>query len=161
MKYLSASIIALGLAATFFLAPQPFVSATAAASESVPQTDQAGSALQQGRKLMKRGQTAEALGHLQTALTLYTDSKNARGIGAAHNELGDLYLRQGQHKVALDHFQKAYQALSGAVVQEQQAGAAAGGAAAAAAAGSRRRAPGTRRRTPVAARALPCGSRGG
>ncbi len=129
MKYLSASIIALSLAVGLFLAAQPFVSHTTAAAETAPQTDQAGSALQQGRKLMKRGQTAEALGHLQTALNLYTTSKNARGIGAAHNELGDLYLRQGQHKVALDHFQKAYQALSGAVVQEQQAGAAAGGAA--------------------------------
>ena len=129
MKYLSAGIIALSLAASLFLAAQPFVSRTAAASESAPQTDQAGSALQQGRKLLKRGQTAEALGHLQTALNLYATSKNPRGVGAAHNELGDLYLRQGQHKVALDHFQKAYQALSGAAVQEQQAGAAAGGAA--------------------------------
>ena len=130
MKYLTASVIALSLAASLFLAPEPFFSrSSAAASHSAPQTDQAGSALQQGRKLLKRGQTAEALGHLQTALNLYTTSKNARGIGAAHNELGDLYLRQGQHKVALEHFQKAYQALSGAAVQEQQAGAAAGGAA--------------------------------
>ena len=129
MKYLSASVIALSLAASLFLAAQPFVSRTAAASESAPQTDPAGSALQQGRKLLKRGLTAEALGQLQTALNLYTTSKNARGIGAAHNELGDLYLRQGQHKVALDHYQKAYQALSGAAVKEQQAGAAAGGAA--------------------------------
>ncbi|MFZ0063200.1 MAG: CHAT domain-containing tetratricopeptide repeat protein [Pyrinomonadaceae bacterium] len=130
MKYLSASVIALCLAASVFLAAQPFVSRTnAAASDSAQQPDQAGSALQKGRTLLKRGQTAEALGYLQTALNLYTTSKNARGIGAAHNELGDLYLRQGQHKVALEHFQKAYQALSGAAVQEQQAGAAAGGAA--------------------------------
>ncbi len=130
MKYLSAGVIALSLAASLFLAAQPLVTRTSAASsESATQTDPAGSALQQGRKLLKRGQTAEALGHLQTALNLYTTSKNPRGIGAAHNELGDLYLRQGQHKVALEHFQKAYQALSGAVVQEAQAGAAAGGAA--------------------------------
>lgn len=130
MKYLSASIIALCLAASIFLAAQPFVSRTnAAGGESAQQPDQAGSALQKGRTLLKRGQTAEALGYLQTALNLYTTSKNARGIGAAHNELGDLYLRQGQHKVALEHFRQAYQALSGAVVQEQQAGAAAGGAA--------------------------------
>ena len=130
MKYLSASVIALCLAASVFLAAQPFVSRTnAAASDSAQQPDQAGSALQKGRTLLKRGQTAEALGYLQTALSLYTTSKNTRGIGAAHNELGDLYLRQGQHKVALEHFRQAYQALSGAVVQEQQAGAAAGGAA--------------------------------
>ena len=31
-----------------------------------------------------------------------------RGIGAVHNELGDLYLRQGQDKVALEHYQTAY-----------------------------------------------------
>jgi CHAT domain-containing protein/tetratricopeptide (TPR) repeat protein len=130
MKYLSASVIALCLAASVFLAAQPFVSRTnAAAGDSAQQPDQAGSALQKGRTLLKRGQTAEALGYLQTALNLYTTSKNTRGIGAAHNELGDLYLRQGQHKVALEHFRQAYQALSGAVVQEQQAGAAAGGAA--------------------------------
>lgn len=94
-----------------------------------PQPDQAASALRQGRKLLKQGQTAQALVQLQTALNLYTTAKNNRGIGAVHNELGDLYLRQGQDKVALEHYQQAYQALSGVYAQEQQTGAAAGSAA--------------------------------
>lgn len=130
MKYLTAKAIALSLSASLLPGLLPSVrTAVAATAATVPQTDQAGSALQQGKTLLKRGQTAEALVQLQTALKLYTSSKNSRGIGAAHNELGDLYLRQGQHKVALEHFREAYQSLSGASLQEQKAGAAAGGAA--------------------------------
>ena len=105
------------------------VTATYNFQQPAAQPDQAGTALQEGRKLLKRGETAQALGRLQTALNLYTTAKNNRGIGAANNELGDLYLRQGQHRVALEYYQKAYQALSGAYVQEQQTGAAAGNAA--------------------------------
>jgi len=129
MKYQIAKFISFTLVTAFLISTvPPAKTASAAAAPLLVQTDQAGTALQQGRTLLKRGQTAEALGYLQTALNLYTTSKNARGIGAAHNELGDLYLRQGQHKVALEHFQKAYVALAGASLQEQQAGAAAGGA---------------------------------
>jgi len=89
------------------------------------QPDQAGNALQEGRRLLKRGKADQALGRLQTALSLYTASNNRKGIAAAHNELGDLYLRQGQNKTALDHYQHAYDALSGAVGQEQKNAAAA------------------------------------
>src|SRR5688572_3915767 len=73
------------------------------------QPDQAAAALQQGRRLLKRGKSDQALGQLQTALNLYTAAKNNRGIAAAHNELGDLYLRQGQYNVALDHYKKAFE----------------------------------------------------
>jgi CHAT domain-containing protein/tetratricopeptide (TPR) repeat protein len=93
------------------------------------QTDQAGAALQEGRRLLKRGKADQALGRLQTALSLYTTANNRKGIAAAHNELGDLYLRQGQNKIALEHYQRAYEALSGAVIQEQKNAAAAGTAA--------------------------------
>ncbi len=89
-------------------------------ADAMPQTDQAGTALQQGRRLLKSGRADQALGQLQTALNLYTTSKNRRGIAAAHNELGDLYLRQGQSKTALDHYQQAYEALTGALDQEQR-----------------------------------------
>src|SRR6476620_2221462 len=94
-----------------------------------PQTDQAGTALQEGRRLLKRGKADQALGQLKTALNLYTASNNRKGIAAAHNELGDLYLRQGQNKTSLDHYQQAYDALSGALGQEQKEAAAAGTAA--------------------------------
>ena len=95
----------------------------------VQQQDQAGTALQEGRRLLKRGKADQALGQLQTALNLYTATNNRKGIAAAHNELGDLYLRQGQNKTALDHYQQAYDALSGALGQEQKNTAAAGTAA--------------------------------
>jgi CHAT domain-containing protein/tetratricopeptide (TPR) repeat protein len=73
----------------------------------VQQPDQAGVALREGRRLLKRGKADQALGQLQTALKLYTASKNNHGIAAANNELGDLYLRQGQYNVALDHYKRA------------------------------------------------------
>ena len=71
------------------------------------QTDQAGTALREGRRLLKRGQADKALIQLRNALNLYTAAKNNSGMAAAHNELGDLFLRQGQYDVALDHYQKA------------------------------------------------------
>src|SRR5690349_25109703 len=71
------------------------------------QTDSASTALHEGRRLLKRGQADKALVQLRNALNLYTASKNNSGMAAAHNELGDLYLRQGQYPIALDHYQKA------------------------------------------------------
>jgi len=134
MKSTNAGAIAILLGAGLFYGVASNIWVTAAAPnvgvpQAAAQPDRASTALAQGRKLLKRGQTAEALVQLQTALNLYVTAKNNRGIGSAHNELGDLYLRQGQHKVALEHYQQAYQALSGVAVQEQQQGAAAGSAA--------------------------------
>src|SRR5687768_1992623 len=71
------------------------------------QADQAGSALREGRRLLKRGQADKALIQLRNALNLYTAAKNNSGMAAAHNELGDLYMRQGQYQVALENYQKA------------------------------------------------------
>ncbi|HXS02716.1 MAG TPA: CHAT domain-containing tetratricopeptide repeat protein, partial [Pyrinomonadaceae bacterium] len=93
-------VVSLSLIAVLFLAP--VVSAYA------QQTDQAGTALHEGRRLLKRGQADKALIQLKNALNLYTAAKNNSGIALAHNELGDLYLRQGQYQVALDHYQKAF-----------------------------------------------------
>src|SRR5688572_22977058 len=74
---------------------------------AVQQADGAGAALREGRRLLKRGRADQALIQLRTALNLYTSAKNNSGIAAAHNELGDLYLRQGQYQIALDNYQKA------------------------------------------------------
>jgi CHAT domain-containing protein len=71
-------------------------------------TDQASTALHEGRRLLKRGQADKALIQLRNALNLYTTAKNNSGMAAAHNELGDLYLRQGQYPIALEHYQKAF-----------------------------------------------------
>ena len=74
-----------------------------------PQTDQAHQALTQGRQLLKRGKADQALIQLQTALRLYTSANKPSGIAATNNELGDLYLRQGQYTVALNHYQQAFE----------------------------------------------------
>ena len=71
------------------------------------QQNDAGAALREGRRLLKRGQADKALIQLRNALNLYTAAKNKSGMAATHNELGDLYLRQGQYPVALDNYQKA------------------------------------------------------
>src|SRR4030095_6574159 len=77
---------------------------------SMPQqADSALTALQEGRRLLKRGKADQALGQFQTSLKLYTAASNNRGMAAAHNELGDLYLRQGQYNVALDHYKQAHE----------------------------------------------------
>jgi len=81
------------------------------------QSDQASTALHEGRRLLKRGQADKALVQLNNALNLYTAAKNNSGMAAAHNELGDLYLRQGQYQIALDHYQKA---LDGFLVGDPQ-----------------------------------------
>jgi len=99
------------------------------ALDAPQQASQADEALKQGKQLLKRGHADQALGYLQTALQLYEAAKNKRGAASAHNELGDLYLRQGQDKIALDHYQKAYDALIGVVAQEHTNEAAAGNAA--------------------------------
>ncbi|HEX5888935.1 MAG TPA: CHAT domain-containing tetratricopeptide repeat protein [Pyrinomonadaceae bacterium] len=95
------------LSTALLLAPltSPAIASTAAAS--VQQTDGAGAALREGRRLLKRGRADQALIQLRNALNLYTAAKNNSGIAAAHNELGDLYLRQGQYPVALENYQKA------------------------------------------------------
>jgi len=72
------------------------------------QTDPSTS-LSRGRALLKQGHADQALPLLESALAAFTSTNNSRGIAAAQDALGDLYLVQGQYKVALDHFQKAYQ----------------------------------------------------
>ena len=89
------------------------------------QADQASTALQEGRRLLKRGKADQALGKLQTALDLYTAAKNNHGIAATQNELGDLYLRQGQYNVALDRYKRALEGFVNADKKQAEATAAA------------------------------------
>ncbi|HKY45739.1 MAG TPA: CHAT domain-containing protein [Pyrinomonadaceae bacterium] len=74
---------------------------------NLQQQSDAGAALREGRRLLKRGQADKALIQLRNALNLYTAAKNNSGMAATHNELGDLYMRQGQYQVALENYQKA------------------------------------------------------
>jgi len=93
------------LGAAMLSAPLTFAHANNVSA--VQQADQAGPALREGRRLLKRGRADQALIQLRNALNLYTAAKNNSGIAATHNELGELYLRQGQYEVALDNYQKA------------------------------------------------------
>src|SRR2546423_391249 len=98
---------ALLLGAIFFSPHTPI--AVHANSVTEPQTD-ADASLSRGRSLLKQGHADQALPLLDTALNFYTQANNPRGIAAARDALGDLYLLQGQFTVALDHYQKAYEA---------------------------------------------------
>ena len=128
-------IIAFVLCASLLTAFPPSGSSAEPGTEArpvlpvVPQTDSAGAALTEGRRLLKRGKGDQALSQLQNALKLYTASKNIHGIAAAHKELGDLYLRQGQDKTALDHYQLAHKSLTGVLGKEQREDAAGSAAA--------------------------------
>jgi CHAT domain-containing protein/tetratricopeptide (TPR) repeat protein len=105
----SALVIAGGLALLSFLL---FPSSAHNIVPNLPAAQQTdpGAALSRGRSLLKQGRADQALGYLETALTLYTQTNNPRGIAAAEDGLGDLFMIQGQYRVALDHYQKAYQA---------------------------------------------------
>jgi CHAT domain-containing protein/tetratricopeptide (TPR) repeat protein len=96
-------------------------------SEPPPSSAQSdpNSALDRGRALLRQGHADQALGYLETALNSYAEANNPRGIAAAEDALGDLYLIQGQYKVALDHYQKAYQAFVTARGKDEQTSAAA------------------------------------
>ena len=118
-----------GLLVTQTLSVQLLMPRFTVGTELPQQASQADTALQQGRQLLKRGHADQALGYLNTALDLYTTAKSKRGVAAAQNELGDLYLRQGQDKIALDHYQKAYEAFTGAHLEDQKTEAVAGNAA--------------------------------
>ncbi|HEU4795647.1 MAG TPA: CHAT domain-containing protein, partial [Pyrinomonadaceae bacterium] len=95
------------LSVALLIAPATLPVRANAALPNVQQSDQAGAALREGRRLLKRGRSDQALIQLRNALNLYTAAKNSSGVAATHNELGDLYLRQGQYPVALDNYQKA------------------------------------------------------
>src|SRR5215211_5070908 len=103
MSYTKLFALFLGVA----LLGAPLTLPALANTPPVQQTDSAGAALREGRRLLKRGRADQALIQLRNALNLYTAAKNNSGIAAAHNELGDLYLRQGQYRVALENYQKA------------------------------------------------------
>lgn len=115
-KYFAPLALAISIC-TFVI--QESSSANAYVDAPVAQADPS-SALSTGRSLLKQGHADQALNHLQTALTLYTQANNQRGIAATRDALGDLYLLQGQYKVALEHFEKAYEAFSAAAIKDQQ-----------------------------------------
>lgn len=90
----------------------PFVGADVSEASgnlpAAPQTDPS-TQLSRGRALLKQGHADQALPLLQSALTGFSSTNNPRGVAAAEDALGDLYMIQGQDKIALDHYKSAYQ----------------------------------------------------
>src|SRR5688572_19350348 len=114
-KYFAPAALVLFAIVLGFRSPTPVSAGFAPAA----QTDRS-SALSTGRSLLKQGHADQALNHLQNALTLYTQGNNERGIAAARDALGDLYMIQGQYKVALEHYEKGYEAFAAAAIKDQK-----------------------------------------
>src|SRR5258708_32746815 len=123
-KILCVGMLISGLAVFLCRHPLP-VDARLPSEPPAPQQTDPNSALNRGRALLKQGHADQALGYLETALNLYTQTNTPRGIAASEDGLGDLYMIQGQYKVALDHYQKAYQAFVVARGQDEKSGTAA------------------------------------
>ncbi|HYX27849.1 MAG TPA: CHAT domain-containing tetratricopeptide repeat protein [Pyrinomonadaceae bacterium] len=105
-KYLAPTVLAVLLALQSLISPVTL--AYAFVISPSPQTDPATS-LSRGRALLKQGHADQALPLLQSALAAFTSTNNADGVAAAEDAIGDLYMIQGQYKVALDHYKSAYQ----------------------------------------------------
>ncbi|HKR01412.1 MAG TPA: CHAT domain-containing tetratricopeptide repeat protein [Pyrinomonadaceae bacterium] len=94
---------------SFALTARAGSSAPGAAAEPAQQPGAAES-LKQGRALLKRGKADLALARLQNALNLFKQAGSPKGVAAANDALGDLYLRQGQYAVAVKYYQDAHDA---------------------------------------------------
>jgi CHAT domain-containing protein/predicted negative regulator of RcsB-dependent stress response len=124
MKLRNAYLSLVFACALVLTSTQLFSTRARALSFDPPQNDPA-AALTRGRTLLRQGHADQALGYLETALNLYTQTNNSRGTAATEDGFGDLYMIQGQYKVALDHYQKAYQAFVVARGQDEKSGTAA------------------------------------
>ncbi|HEX8176965.1 MAG TPA: CHAT domain-containing tetratricopeptide repeat protein [Pyrinomonadaceae bacterium] len=112
---LSGAIFLSGLPIVFASGPEtgPAADVTNAGAATALQSDPK-SALEQGRRLLKRGKADQALGLLEQALKGFQAASDQKGVAIAEDALGDLYNRQGQYNVALDHYQKARSAYGSA-----------------------------------------------
>jgi CHAT domain-containing protein len=86
--------------------------------EPAQQDAQAANALKQGRIQLQRGHSDQALVNLQNALNLFKAANNAKGVAAANDALGDLYVRQGQYAVAVKYYGDAHDAFLQAVSKQ-------------------------------------------
>jgi CHAT domain-containing protein len=113
--FLSGAVVLSGLPLAFAYAPENGAARDYATNvEATPLQTDPKSALDQGRKLLKRGKADQALGLLEQALKGFTAASDQKGVAVAEDTLGDLYNRQGQYGVALDHYQKARSAYGSA-----------------------------------------------
>src|ERR1700681_3230238 len=99
MKFRNAFLVWVIACSLMFISSQLF--STGARSLSAlstvptePQQNDPAAALSRGRTLLRQGHADQALGYLETALNLYTQTNNSRGIAATEDGLGDLYMIQ-------------------------------------------------------------------
>jgi CHAT domain-containing protein/tetratricopeptide (TPR) repeat protein len=113
-KYFAPAALLVGLVASglFFTSTTGANNSNGSSVIPPPLQSDPSTSLARGRVLLKQGHADQALPLLESALKDFTQANNARGIAASEDALGDLYLVQGQYKVALDHYQKAYQAFA-------------------------------------------------
>jgi CHAT domain-containing protein len=122
-KYLlTAALVIVAFVAPLLLTVDAHYSVPSSLAE--PQTDPSTS-LSRGRALLKQGHADQALPLLESALNSFTQTNNARGTAAAQDALGDLYMIQGQYKVALDHYSSAYKSFVVASGKDQTSASAA------------------------------------
>jgi CHAT domain-containing protein/tetratricopeptide (TPR) repeat protein len=112
------SIVLAALALSWPFLPASRAQQRPAAPAAAPDAGNPEDALKQGRALLKRGQADQALAKLQAALKGYQSANNAKGVAGANDALGDLYLQQGQYKVALGFYQQAYDGFVAATGQQ-------------------------------------------
>jgi CHAT domain-containing protein/tetratricopeptide (TPR) repeat protein len=109
-RYFVPTALLIALLASPLLIPAGAHNVNSSLSSTIePQTDP-NSALSRGRALLRQGHADQAIGNLEAALNGFTQAKNNRGIAAAQDALGDLYMIQGQYPVALTHYRSAYEA---------------------------------------------------
>lgn len=74
-----------------------------------------------GKSLLRRRRASEALVRLERALALYRQGGRRSGEAAARDLLGELYERQGQYEVALEHFRQAHEIFVGGAAETERA----------------------------------------
>ena len=119
-KYFAPAALLVGLVASalFFTSTTGANNSNGSSVTPPPLQSDPSTSLASGRALLKQGHADQALPLLESALKSFTQANNARGIAASEDALGDLYLVQGQYKVALDHYQKAYQSVQRQVAEQ-------------------------------------------
>ena len=115
---LSLSLIATIVPGNSFISARSLDSTPGINAEPAQQSGQASQALKQGRLLLKRGQSDQALVSLQNALNLFKAANDSKGVAAANDALGDLYVRQGQYSVAINYYRSAHDAFKEAASKQ-------------------------------------------
>ncbi|MBA2341808.1 MAG: CHAT domain-containing protein, partial [Pyrinomonadaceae bacterium] len=106
-KVLAIVLIILFICASFSTPTTRFNSASAAPAET---NAEARATLAQGKTFLRQNRADQALALIENALSLFERTADKSGAGAAHDAIGDIYLRYGQYGVALEHYQSALEA---------------------------------------------------